>query len=179
MNESGKFCCESRDCVIQDGVECPKHSPWGRYTGILTGIPMTLIAVLAVYILGKTSFMALAVWLVLLFIFAVPLRYLICARCPYYGQPCSTMMGVLVPRIFKKQEGKSMVPGLWLDVVFFLLLFFIPLPYAWRGFGWPGALIWVNAILFGFLLHTRFGCARCPFTFCPFNKTARIFWIVK
>jgi hypothetical protein len=180
MNESGKSHCGSKDDVIQDGVTCPAIAPWGRYAGILTGIPMILIAVLAVYILGKTSFTALVVWLLLLFVFAVPLRYLICARCPYYGQPCSTMVGVLIPRMFKKkQEGKSMVIGLWLDVAFFLLLFFIPLPYAWRGFGWPGALIWVNAIIFGFSIHTRFGCARCPFTFCPINKAARMVWIVR
>lgn len=179
MNESLKSRCGSEDRLMQDGVTCPRISPWGHHVGILTGIPLILMTILAVYILGKTSNMALIVWLLLLFVFAVPLRYLICARCPYYGQPCSTVVGVLIPRLFNKQEGKSMVLGLWLDVAFFLLLFLIPLPYAWNGLGWPMALLWINAIVIGFLVLTRFGCTRCPFTFCPTGKAARGLWIVK
>ena len=179
MSDSGKDQCSHEDCVLQDGVTCPGTSPWARHTGILTGIPMIFITVLAVYILGKTNITALVLWLLLLFSFAVPLRYLICARCPYYGQPCSTMVGVLIPRLFKKQEGKSMVTGLWLDVLFFLLLFVIPLPYAWLNFGWPVTLLWVNAVILGALALTRFGCARCPFAFCPIGKAARVFWIIK
>ena len=63
--------------------------------------------------------------------------------------------------------------------VTFLILFFFPLPYAWLGFGWSITLLWIMMIISGFLIHTRFGCARCPFTFCPIGKLARVFWNVK
>lgn len=164
------------DSVMQDGTVCPKIAPWGRHVGIVTGIPYLVIAVLGGYILERTSPIALLVWFLLLLIFAVPLRYLICARCPYYGQPCCTLLGIVTPRLFQKQEGRSMKAGLWLDMVFFLFLFGIPLPYAWLGFGWPMALLWTGAIVAGFLIHTRFGCARCPFTFCPIGKVGRVVW---
>ena len=72
-----------------------------------------------------------------------------------------------------------MILGLWLDVVFFLILFFFPLPYARLGFGWPITLLWIMMIISGFLIHTRFGCARCPFTFCPIGKLGRVSWNVK
>lgn len=68
-----------------------------------------------------------------------------------------------------------MVSGLWLDVLFFLPLSVIPLPYAWHEFGWPVALLWINVVILGFSALTRFGCARCPFTFCPIGKAARVF----
>lgn len=72
-----------------------------------------------------------------------------------------------------------MIFGLWLDVVFFVILFSIPLPYAWLGLGWPMALLWIMMIVIGFLIHTRSGCARCPFTFCPIGKVAGVVWRVK
>ena len=72
-----------------------------------------------------------------------------------------------------------MVFGLWLDVLFFLSLSVIPLPYAWHEFGWPVALLWINVVILGFFALTRFGCARCPFTFCPIGKAERVFWTIK
>lgn len=122
-----KTSCPSQcrdESVIQDGVICPKTAPWGRHIGVLTTIPYIFIVIFAVIILARTSITAMVIWLLLLFAFAFPLRYLICARCPYYGQPCSTVLGMVTPKFFKKQENQSMILGLWLDVLFFSDLVF-------------------------------------------------------
>ncbi len=160
---------------FQDGGESPPRPPGPRHTGILTGIPLVLMSLVAIYILAPASLVALIIWLGLLFVLAFPLRYLVCARCPYYGQSCSTVMGRLVPYMFKKQSG-SMKAGLWGDVIIGPALFLIPLPFAAGSSGWVMVIIWlfVVALVVGTL--TRFGCTRCPLTFCPIGKAGRRIW---
>ncbi len=173
--ESGKNLTD--DYVIQDGVKCPRVSPWpppGRNNLIMAVFLIPILGT-AVYVLAKTSLLMLGVWLLALLLFAWPLRYLICARCPYYGQHCSTNMGKLVPYMFKKQEGKSMKLGLWLDVASFLILFLLPAPATYRVGGIALALAWIGAFLILFIMTSTFACAHCPLTFCPIGRGGRIF----
>jgi hypothetical protein len=134
------------------------------------------LIVFPLFVLVQTNLMTLLVWLLLLAVFAVPLRYLVCARCPYYGQVCSTDMGKLVPRMFARQEGKSMRLGLWLDVVCFTLLFLLPLAALWRWGGILALVIWCALFLGLFAVMTRVACAPCPLTFCPIGRAGRAFW---
>ena len=69
-----------------------------------------------------------------------------------------------------------MILGLWLDVVFFLLLLLIPLPDVWRLGGFLLFLLWVGAfaLLMGTL--TRIACSVCPLTFCPIGRAGRALW---
>ncbi|MDD5225463.1 MAG: hypothetical protein PHE84_15885 [bacterium] len=168
---------DSDKFVIQDGVKCPRVSPWppsGRNNLIMAVFLIPILGT-AVYVLAKTSPLMLAVWLLALLLFAWPLRYLICARCPYYGQHCSTNMGKIVPLMFKKQEGKSMKLGLWLDVVSFFFLFLLPAPAAYRVGGMTLALVWAGAFLLLFILISTLACAYCPLTFCPIGRGGRVF----
>lgn len=165
--------------VLQDGVSCPKKAPWHPRVSRVTGLPMLPVVALAIYILAVNSLLFLALWVLLLVIFAWPLRYLICARCPYYGQPCSTNMGLLVTRMFKKQTGKSMKPGLWLDLLFLIMLFAIPVWPAWISGGAMLTTAWVAAYAIWMGVLTRMGCAACPFTFCPIGKIGRFVWRIK
>ncbi len=156
-------------------MSCPKNSPWDK-TSRFVGIPGLVLVVLGAYILLKSSFPAFFVWLAAIIIFAYPLRFLVCARCPYYGQDCFTGMGKLVTLMFKRQEGRSMRPGLWLDVVFISIIFIIPLPFSYRNFGLIMTIVWIALFLAMFATTTRIGCSVCPFTFCPIGKTGRAFW---
>ena len=164
-----------RLCVLQDGVECPKEAPWKK-TYSVAGIPGLILIGLGAYILLKTSIPWLFVWGLIVFLFAYPLRYLICARCPYYGQQCWSGLGVAVTFMFKKQEGKSMVLGLWLDVVLGLIIFAIPLVHAVRDLAPSIVLAWCGAFTLMVGVMTRLGCAHCPFTFCPIGKLGKLLW---
>lgn len=104
------------DFLIQDGCRAPSKAPWSPWVSRTTTLAFVIMFALGVYILVQGSVITLAVWLGLVFLFAVPARYLLCARCPYYGQHCSTGFGKFAPFLFKKQEGKSLVPGLWMDL---------------------------------------------------------------
>ena len=162
--------------VVQDGVQCPRRAPWARTVSVLTSLTFIPIILLAFNTLVQTSLFKLLVWLVVLAVFAYPLRYLVCARCPYYGQRCSTMLGLTVPRMFEKQEGKSMLLGLWLDVVFFIALFLIPLPDVWRLGGFLLLLLWVGAFALMIGTVTRKACSVCPLTFCPIGRAGQALW---
>ena len=162
--------------VVQDGVTCPRTSPWPAGTNWTMRLMFVPVIVTPVYILAQTNLLKLGLWLLLFGLFAYPLRYLVCARCPYYGQPCSTDLGKIVPRMFKKQEGKSMRLGLWLDVVSFVLLFVLPLPEVWRWGGVPTILLWCGMFVALFLVMTKVACSPCPLTFCPIGRAGRAFW---
>lgn len=164
------------ETVLQDGVVCSCESPWPGWVSWLTSITMLPVALCGAYILAATSPWKLAVWLGLFALFAVPLRYLVCARCPYYGKTCSTFMGRAVPLLFKKQEGQSMKLGLWLDVVFMTLLFALPLTEAWRHGGLLLLLLWVSVFGSMFAVLSRVACSVCPFSFCPIGRAGRALW---
>ena len=166
----------SADCIIQDGVQCPRTPPWHPMVSKVTGLPFALIAGLGIYILYNGAMTTLLIWLFVFAIFSYPLRYLVCARCPYYGMDCSSTFGKLVVKMFKKQEGKSMLVGLWLDVLFFAFLFAYPLPDIWRIKGFLFVLAWLAAFFLAFTVLTRMACSSCPFTFCPIGKGGRSFW---
>lgn len=177
MNKQSNAQDQNReDWIIQDGVSCPRTSPWPSSVSKLTRLLFIPVIVLPVYILVQTSIPKLILWLVLFGIFAYPLRYLVCARCPYYGQACSTDLGRIVPGLFKKQEGKSMRLGLWLDVVFFAILFLLPLPQVWEYGGILMLLLWCALFFSMFAGLTRLACSACPFTFCPIGKAGRALW---
>ncbi len=151
----------------------PPKSPWPKYSAVITFIPWPVIVGLAVYILFNTSRVMLGVWLAAFLLFAIPLRYLICAPCPYYGQNCSTIMGRLVPLMFKNRPGKPLAVGLWLDIVSFAVLSIIPLPYAWL-LGGPGlTVLWITVFAVFLASLGVFGCFYCPFTYCPIGKASR------
>jgi len=162
--------------LMQDGVRCPRTSPWPAGAALTMRLMFVPVIVTPVYILSQTNLLKLGIWLLLFGLFAYPLRYLVCARCPYYGQSCSTDLGILVPRMFRKQEGKSMRLGLWLDVVCFLALFALPLPEVWRWGGWPALILWCGLFLVLFGVMTRVACSPCPLTFCPIGRAGRAFW---
>ncbi len=175
-SEAGRKDPAEESFVVQDGVRCPTRAPWSARVSTLTSLTFVPLILLGFYVLVQTSVVKLLVWLLLFGCVAYPLRYLVCARCPYYGQRCSTLFGVTVPRMFKKQEGKSMRLGLWLDVVFSLLLLLIPLPDVWRLGGFLLLLLWVGtfALLMGTI--TRIACSVCPLTFCPIGRAGRALW---
>jgi len=159
--------------MMQDGVACPRKPPWDPSVSGITGLPFMVILILGIYILLQAGILPLVMWLLAYAIFSYPLRYLVCARCPYYGMDCSSSYGKMVTRMFKKQEGKSMRLGLWLDVVFFAFLFVFPLFYIQNVIF---IIVWCGVFVLAFVVLSRLACAVCPFTFCPIGKDGRAFW---
>ena len=127
--------------IIQDGQPVPQRPPWPKIVWKVSTLPFIVVFFLGLHILSSQgNIINLLGWLFVWIVLVFPLRYLTCARCPYYGERCSSGFGKLVTYLFRKQEEKSMVFGLWLDLVCFVLIFLIPLPSAWRLGGFLLAL---------------------------------------
>jgi hypothetical protein len=174
MQDENPKGCEN-GCVEQDGVCCPKEPPWPAWVAYASTFLFLPVVVMALVVLAQTSVWKLLGWLLILWAFLVPLRLLVCARCPYYGQSCPTLFGKLTARIFPKKQG-SMVLGLWLDVAAILALFALPLPDMLR-YGGVGALfLWILLFTGAFLAIAKTACARCPLTFCPIGKAGGLAW---
>jgi hypothetical protein len=159
--------------IRQDGVLCPRKPPWDPRVSRVTGLPFMVILILGIYLLLRAGILPLVIWLLAYAIFSYPLRYFVCARCPYYGMDCSSSYGKLVPKMFKKQEGKSMLLGLWFDVVFLTFLFVFPLIYIKNL---VLIIVWCGVFVMAFVVLSRLACAVCPLTFCPIGKGGRAFW---
>lgn len=162
--------------LLQDGVPYPVNSPWPKRTSWMTQAAFPATLFLAIYILSHTSMVRLIIYLVLMVIIAWPTRYFLCARCPYCGENCCTIMGKYTPFLFKKQEGKSMKIGLWLDLIFFILLIFFPIYDAWEVGGFFLTAAWFFTSMLNLLLLNGMSCPVCPFTFCPIGKISRALW---
>ena len=175
-NEEPQKESNAPDFVIQDGVRCPLNPPWTRKTGIISVLIFSLINILAFLVLLQTSTVKLIIWLAVLFLMIYPFRYFVCARCPYYGKPCAFYgLDRLIPRMFKKQEGRSMKNGFYLDMISIGFLLLFPLPDMWRYGGALLLIVWL-ALLTVFYLHlTLNACSVCPLTFCPAYQSAARF----
>lgn len=177
MNSKAKDREESPgDFIVQDGCRAPAKAPWRPRISRLTSIPYAIMFLTGVYILAGSNNLLFIIWLAIVVFSIVPGRYLLCARCPYYGQHCSTGFGRLVPYLFKKVEGKSMKPGLWLDLTEMILLFVIPMPDAWRKGGAALLGLWIGVNLLSFGALTLLACPSCSFVFCPIGKVGRTIW---
>ena len=159
--------------IIQDGVSCPEQSPWPRKNMKWATMSFLPVGILGSYVLSRTDNIKFAIWIIIYVIFVYPLRYLVSALCPYYGQNSSNYFGIIVPRLFKKQEGKSMKTGLWLDVVFMSIMFVLPIPEMLRFGGYILLLVWIGSFLLLFFALGRMACRYCPLTFCPIGRATR------
>ena len=119
----------TNDFIIQDGCHCPNDPPWHPRVSKITAIPILLFFAVGLFGVFQLGYGFLLIWLILVGIKVYGIRYLVCARCPYYGKNCSSFFGKLVPLLHKKQENKSMVIGLWIDTLFWGILFLFPLYY--------------------------------------------------
>jgi hypothetical protein len=173
MNKSDKY---SDDGLIQDGISCPKDPPWPSWVSKITAVPFILLFVIVVIFLSQINVVKLIVWLLAFGILLGPMRYLVCARCIYYGKDCASILGRLVPLAFKKQEGKSMRAGMWLEVAFLFFLFLLPLPDFYDYLGWSLIVLWFGAFLLAFIVLTGLACLSCPLLFCPIGMGGRRFW---
>ncbi|MFP4475704.1 MAG: hypothetical protein ACLFOY_09080 [Desulfatibacillaceae bacterium] len=161
--------------VEQDGVHCPRKAPWAPWVGWITTLMFLPLVAVAVVVLAQTSVWKLLVWLLVLWALLVPLRYFVCARCPYYGDYCSSLFGKTTPFVFRKQHG-SMKVGLWMDVVAVAILFVLPIPDMFRYGGIATLMLWLALFGMAFLILFRVACRPCPFTFCPIGSAGDLAW---
>lgn len=166
----------TQEFTIQDGCHCPNDPPWHPMVSKITAVPILLFFGVGFFGVAQLGYVYFLIWLILAGIKIYGIRYLVCARCPYYGKNCSSFFGKLVPLLHKKQENKSMVIGLYIDTLFWGILFLFPLyyflQYKMAGF----TILYCLSFIFMVGILSRLACTVCPLTVCPVGKMGRLFW---
>ncbi|MBU0991583.1 MAG: hypothetical protein KJ737_03725 [Proteobacteria bacterium] len=167
-NEQEELVC------IQDGCKYPKNPPWSPVVTKLTSLWILIFFLAGVYGTLKVGFSVFFIWTLIFCIKLYVIRYIVCARCPYYGENCSCFYGKLAARLFEKQENKSMKMGLWIDCFVWYFIFLYPLYYYLKLDMDVYAMFWV--FLFFAMSGTLsvLACSTCPFEFCPQGYVGRI-----
>jgi hypothetical protein len=90
----------------------------------------------------------------------------ICARCPYYGEHCSTLFGKITPLIWPRSDKPLTTQGFYWDLALLPAIFLYPLPEIWRD---SKGMLAAYVVAWGFYLATMYNlaCKRCPLEACP------------
>lgn len=90
----------------------------------------------------------------------------ICARCPYYGEYCSTLFGKITALILPRSDKPLTRQGFYWDLVLLPAIFIYPAPEIWRD---SRSLFSAYLGSWAIFLSAMYGlaCRRCPLEACP------------
>ncbi|MBN2028068.1 MAG: hypothetical protein JW854_15065 [Actinobacteria bacterium] len=90
----------------------------------------------------------------------------ICARCPYYGEYCSTLFGKITALMWPRSDKPLARQGFYWDLVLLPVIFIYPVPEIWRG---SKRLFAAYLATWALFLSAMYGlaCRRCPLEACP------------
>ncbi len=141
-------------------------NPWPGYVSFATTFSALPAAALGTRALRRGSRIKLplygAAWAAL----TTVARRDICARCPYYGEYCSTLFGKITPLIWPRSDKPLVKQGFYWDLALLPLLFILPLPEVWHD-SEAGLAAYLAA--WGLFLAAMYelACRRCPLEACP------------
>ncbi len=149
---------------------CTGRNPWPTWVSFATTSSALPAVVLGYRSLWRGRRSKLPLWGGLWLVLATLSRRFICARCPYYGEYCSTLFGKVTPLIWRRDQRPLTAGGFLWDLVLAPALFILPAPDAYR-ISKRYLLAYLSAwALFLVIMH-RLGCRRCPLDMCPFNPS--------
>lgn len=155
---------------MREGVPESPWPPWVSFVTTASALPAVALGTASLWRGGRRK---LPLWGGLWLALTTVSRRHICARCPYYGEYCSTLFGKLTPLMWPRSDEPLSTRGFYWDVALAPPLFALPAPEAYRiskRFFLAYLAAW--ALFLGTL--NGLGCRRCPLAMCPFNLAARV-----
>lgn len=150
----------------RDGSAQGAANPWPVYVSFATTASALPAAALAVHALFKEKPRKLPVYGALWTALATISRKDICARCPYYGEYCSTLFGKITPLMFPHSDKPLTTQGFYWDLALLPALFLYPMPEIFRT---SRRLLAAHFAAWALYLVTMYNlaCKRCPLEACP------------
>jgi hypothetical protein len=145
----------------------PEH-PWPTSTAFITTGSILPISAIGTYALLKGNRRKLLLWGMLWGALTTVSRREICARCPYYGEYCSTLMGKITPLMWPRSDKPLTTQGFYWDIALAPALLLYPMPQVHRHSRQLLAAYLAAWILYLATMY-NLACKRCPLTMCPFN----------
>ena len=141
-------------------------NPWPVYVSFVTTASGLPAVALAVHTLLKEKPRKLPVYGALWATLVTISRKDICARCPYYGEYCSTLFGKITPLMFPHSDKPLTTQGFYWDLALLPALILYPMPEILRT-----SRRLLAAHLAGWVLYLatmyNLACKRCPLEACP------------
>jgi hypothetical protein len=141
-------------------------NPWPKYVSFITTSSALPASALAWRALLREKRHKLPIYGGLWLALATVARRDICARCPYYGEHCSTLFGKITPLMWPRSDKPMTTQGFYWDLALLPAIFLYPLPEIWRGSKGSFA---AYLAAWGLYLATMYNlaCKRCPLEACP------------
>lgn len=141
-------------------------NPWPRHVSFITTASALPPAVIAIRTLMKESPRKLPIYGGLWAALTTVSRRDICARCPYYGEYCSTLYGKITALMFPRSDKAMTTQGFYWDLVLLPAIFLYPLPQVYRRSKRLLAGYLAAWTLFLSVMYNM-ACKRCPLEACP------------
>jgi hypothetical protein len=106
--------------------------------------------------------------------FFTVLRHFMCARCQYYGQPCSTFMGIMTAKMMPRNESRPMErKDLMNDFIYAFAPAFYAMPQILKNR--KIALLYFASLFVSLSPILYNSCGKCGNDFCPMKDIRKTF----
>lgn len=157
--------------AMEDAIEpCfEEGSPWDRRSAVVNQVLMGMPVAIGTLAIARERPLKLIYYLPGVILVTTAWRRFVCARCRYYGQECSTLLGIMTARIMPRDEDKALDRNTMVaDFTFLGALALMPLP---QVFIKKRLAVLYLASLVAFFSAILFNaCGRCGNDFCPMKN---------
>lgn len=148
------------------GNTCEEHSPWDRNSAVVNQVLMGVPVVIGTLAIARQKPLKLIYYLPGVLLVMTVWRRFVCARCRYYGQECSTLLGIATARMMPRDEEKALGRNAMIvDFTLLGLLAIIPLPQVLKR-SRLAVLYLLSLAAFSTVILFN-ACGRCGNEFCP------------
>ncbi|MEW6554544.1 MAG: hypothetical protein AB1384_09685 [Actinomycetota bacterium] len=148
------------------GTGEPAANPWPTYVSFVTTGSTLPALTLGLRSLLEKNPRKLPGYGILWAALATISRKDICARCPYYGEYCSTLFGKITPLVFPHSDKPMTTRGFYWDLALLPALFLYPIPEINRSSRKRLVAYIVSWAVFLAAMYSL-ACRRCPLEACP------------
>jgi len=154
----------SRSCCSEE-----TGNPWPPGTSYITTALFQAPALMGAYALLRKAPLRLPVFAGIWVAIATVVRKVVCCRCEYYGEECSTIMGKWTAMLYEKDEEHPLTAeAFYLDFGLIGASILLPLPQV-KKMGKRYLAVYLLTVLLSAAGIRYFACRHCPNTVC-FNN---------
>lgn len=164
--------CSCAGCS-EECSEAPSN-PWPRGTAYVTTALFAIPVSMGAYALLRKAPRRLPIFVSIWAALATAVRQVVCCRCEYYGQECSTLMGLWTASRFKRDEDNPLTAEAFqLDFALIGSSMLYPLPQVAR-MGKSYLALYALSIAVGGAGMRLLACRVCPNDVCFMNPNHQL-----
>lgn len=160
-------------CEMEHAPERPEN-PWPKWLSFVTMGLAVLLWIAGLYAIMRENPRRIPAFLGMLVAELTVARRELCARCPYYGEYCTMLIGKWTSLVYERREGPPPTFAYLLDGFLGGALFLAPLPSVTLRSRRLLALYLAAGVAF-MCVSMKFSCGRCRMDSCPANRVLRTF----